>query len=138
MSASFFDTNTVLYLAGDDPAKAKTVEWLLHRGGFVSVQILNEFTNVSRRKRRSSWPEILDSLDSIRRLVIVLPLTIDLHERGLSLAQRHNFSTYDAMIVAAALSANCDTLWSEDMQNGMVVEGRLTIRDPFKPQPDTY
>ncbi len=47
------------------------------------------------------------------------------------MAQRHNFSTHDAMILAAALEAGCATLWSEDMQHGMGVDGRLTIRNPF-------
>ena len=67
----------------------------------------------------------------VRRLVAVVPLTVETHELGMALAERHGFSVYDAMIVAAALSADCDTLWSEDMQDGLLVEGSLTIRNPF-------
>jgi len=36
------------------------------------------------------------------------------------------------MIVAAALETSCNTLWSEDMQDGLLVEGRLRIVNPFK------
>jgi predicted nucleic acid-binding protein len=48
------------------------------------------------------------------------------------LAERHDLSTWDAMIAAAALHANCDTLWSEDMQDGLSLDGRLRIVNPFR------
>jgi predicted nucleic acid-binding protein len=50
----------------------------------------------------------------------------------LTLAERYNLSVYDAMIAASALAAECDTLWSEDMQHGMRIDGRLRIIDPFR------
>ena len=49
----------------------------------------------------------------------------------MGLAERYGLSIYDAMIVAAALDADCDILWSEDMQNGMTIEGRIAIVNPF-------
>lgn len=131
MSGSFFDTNVLFYLALRDPSKAGPVDALVRGGGTISIQVLNEIVHVSRRKHRKPWPEIMDFLHGFTAVFDVMPLTLDIHEHGLRLAQRHNFSTYDAMIVAAALSAGCDTLWSEDMQHGMVVDGRLTIRNPF-------
>jgi predicted nucleic acid-binding protein len=54
------------------------------------------------------------------------------HDTGLALAERYGISIYDAMIVAAALRADCDTLWSEDMHNGLVIENRLRILNPFR------
>lgn len=51
--------------------------------------------------------------------------------KGLRLAERYQLSLYDGMIVAAALDAGCDTLWSEDMHDGLVVETQLTICNPF-------
>jgi predicted nucleic acid-binding protein len=48
------------------------------------------------------------------------------------LAERYNISIYDAMIAASALHANCDTLWSEDMQDGMVLDDRIPIVNPFR------
>lgn len=82
---------------------------------------------------RLSWSETHAFLDSLRRLLTVYPLTLDVHETGLSLARRHGFSVYDAMVVASALHAGCDTLWSEDMHSGLVVEDAVRIINPFRP-----
>jgi predicted nucleic acid-binding protein len=54
-----------------------------------------------------------------------------MHERGRLVAQRYGLSVYDAMIVAAALESGCETLFSEDMQNGLLVDQQLRIRNPF-------
>src|SRR5205809_893968 len=101
-------------------------------GGTISVQVLNELANVARRKMRFSWPETHAFLAPIRGLLVVRPLTVEIHETGLTLAQRYTLSTCDAMIVAAALEADCDVLWSEDMQDGLVIDGRLRVTDPFR------
>ena len=71
-------------------------------------------------------------LSVMRGLLPVQPLTIEIHETGLALAERYGLSTYDAMIAASALQADCDTLWSEDMQDGMVLDDRLRIVNPFR------
>ena len=131
MAGSFIDTNVLLYLASDDRVKADVAERLLLEGGVTGVQVLNEFVNVARRKMLLSWPEIREFLDAFRQMLAVRDLTMAGHERGLFLAERHGFSTFDAMIVGAALEAGCERLWSEDMQSGMLVDGRLLIANPF-------
>ena len=68
----------------------------------------------------------------IRGLLPVQPLTIDIHETGVRLAERYGLSIYDAMIAASALDAGCETLWSEDMQDGLVLDDRLRIVNPFQ------
>ena len=60
------------------------------------------------------------------------PVTIATHEQGLAIAERYGLPTFDAMIVASALDADCDQLWSEDMHHGLVVETRLRIENPFR------
>jgi predicted nucleic acid-binding protein len=132
MPGSFFDTNVLLYVASGDPAKAERAANLIGAGGAISVQILNEITSVARRKMGMSWTETRAFLSTIRGLLPVQTLTIDVHETGLVLAERYGLSVYDAMIAASALHANCDTLWSEDIQDGLVLEGRLCIVDPFR------
>jgi len=92
--------------------------------GGISVQVLNELTNVARRKIQISWDETRAFLGILRGLLTVHALNVETHETGLALAERYGFSTYDAMIVGSALHADCDTLWSEDMQHGMVLDGR--------------
>jgi len=127
----FFDTNVVLYLLSADPAKADRAEELLAIGGTISVQVLNEFVAVASRKLHMSWIEIREVLAQVRAVCAVEPVTIETHERALRLAERHGISIYDALIVSAALLANCKTLHSEDMQDGQVIERQLTIRNPF-------
>jgi predicted nucleic acid-binding protein len=98
----------------------------------ISVQVLNEITNVARRKMGLSWTETRAFLSMIRGLLPVQPLTIEIHETGLALAERYRLSIYDAMIAASALHADCDTLWSEDLHDGIVLDGRLRIANPFR------
>lgn len=129
---SFFDTNVLLYALSADAAKADTAEALLARGGVVGVQVLNEFASVARRKLGMAWSEIEDVLSLIRRRCSVRPLTLQVHEQALKLAPRHGFSWYDALVVAAALDAGCTELLSEDLHDGLLVEGMLRIRNPFK------
>ena len=132
MAASFLDTNVLVYLASEDAAKANQAEAVLAAGGVISVQVLNELANVARRKMRLSWPELRALLETLRSFLTVHPLTVEIHEAGLALAERYGFSLYDAMIVASALDAGCDTLLSEDMQHGMVLDEGLRILNPFR------
>jgi predicted nucleic acid-binding protein len=130
MPASFFDTNVLVYLASGDAAKADRAEAAVAAGGAISVQVLNEFANVARRKMRMSWADTHVFLNTLRDLLTVHPLTIEIHESGLTLAERYGLATYDAMIAASALHAGCDTLWSEDMQHGMAIEGLRIVNPP--------
>jgi predicted nucleic acid-binding protein len=131
MPGRFFDSNVILYLASADSAKASRVEQLLVQRGSISVQVLNESANVLRRKHKMPWPALRAFLLELREGLDVLPVTVELHETGLRLAERYGFAVYDSLVVAAALAADCDTLWSEDMQDGLIVEKRLRIVNPF-------
>jgi predicted nucleic acid-binding protein len=68
-------------------------------------------------------------------------LTIDTLDSGMRIAAKYGFQFYDALIAAAALAAECTTLYSEDFQDGQVIDGRLTVRNPFardtRPTPNT-
>jgi predicted nucleic acid-binding protein len=131
MPGSFFDTNVLLYLVSRAPEKADRTERLIAAGGIISVQVLNEVANVARRKMRMSWDETRTLLGTLRGLLPVVPVTLETHVAGTVLAERYGFAVYDAMIAAAAMLAGCDVLWSEDMQHGMSVDGRLRIVNPF-------
>ncbi len=131
MSKSFFDTNVLLYLLSSDAAKADRAEKIIGDGGNISIQVLNEFASVAARKLGMSYAEIRDVLGAIRSACSVEPMTVNTHELGLEIAERYGFSIYAALIVAAALLAGCDTLYSEDMQNNQLIEKKLTIKNPF-------
>jgi predicted nucleic acid-binding protein len=132
MPGSFFDTNVLLYIASGDPVKADRAEAIVSGGGVISVQVLNELANVARRKMRMTWPETHTFLSMVRGLLTVQAITVETHETGLAFAERYTLSTYDAMIAASALHAGCDVLWSEDMQDGMMLGDGLRIVNPFR------
>jgi predicted nucleic acid-binding protein len=130
---TFLDTNVLLYLLSGDASKADRAEQLVAAGGIISVQVLNEFAAVASRKLGMSWSEIRDVLGPIRAVCEVEPMSAAIHDRALEIAERYGFSIYDAMIVASALGARCETLHCEDFQDGQVIE-KLKIRNPFSSQ----
>jgi predicted nucleic acid-binding protein len=131
MAGDFIDTNVLVYVASDDVVKADRATRVLAEGGATSVQVLNEATNVARKKMRMSWGDTYDFLSLIRRLLTVHPVTLETHMTGLGLAERHGISIWDAMIAAAALHAGCDRLWTEDLRHGQLLDGRLRIANLF-------
>lgn len=127
----FFDTNVLLYLISDEAAKADRAEAELAAGGAISVQVLNEFAHVARRKAGMEWSEIGEILDTFRAVLQVLPITEALHDRARVVAVETGYGIYDALIVAAAEASGAGELLSEDLQDGRRV-GALTIRNPFR------
>ena len=128
---AFIDTNILLYLLSEDSKKADRAETIIRAGGTISVQVLNELANVTHRKLAMSWMEINELLSLIRLLCSIEPLTIETHDMGILIAERYKLSVYDAMIVAAALLGGCDTLYSEDMQDGLLIDDQLRICNPL-------
>lgn len=127
----FFDTNVLLYLVSADSGKAQIAESVIAGGGHVSVQVLNEFVSVARRKARLDWPEIDELLRVVRDLCDVHPLTVESHDLACRLARDHGLSVYDASVVASALLAGCNALYSEDLQDGQVFRRTLRVKNPF-------
>jgi len=129
---AFFDTNVLIYAVVHDDPRSTQAEGLLASGGVVSVQILNEFASVARRKILMSWSDVTEALDAFRFLCpSPLPITIETHEAALKIADKHGYNIYDALAVSAALEAGCTTLYSEDLPDGQTIDGQLTIRNPF-------
>jgi predicted nucleic acid-binding protein len=131
MAKRFFDTNILVYAFADHP-KAALAGSLLLEGGDISVQVLNEFTNVARRKMGFDWASIETAIADILVLArAVHPLDMEVHHSARTIAGRYGLGFYDSLIVAAALQARCDILYSEDMQDGMEIDGKIVIRNPF-------
>lgn len=132
-ASPFLDTNVLLYSVAEDEPRTEIAEGLLAAGGVVSVQVLNEFVATAHRKLAMSWDEISEATSAIRALCPTpLAVTVDTHDDARRLAQRYGFHFYDALVIASALGAGCETLYTEDMQDGQVIDDRLTIRNPFK------
>lgn len=127
----FLDSNVVLYLLSSDSDKADKVEELLKAGPVLSVQVLNEVTHVCRRKLQMGWDEIAQFLELVRGFCKVVPLTEVVHDHARLIADQLKLSFYDACIIAAAVGAGCQTLYSEDMNHGQMLDGGLTLKNPF-------
>lgn len=130
---TFFDTNVLIYVVAKDDPRSARAEALLAAGGIVSVQVLNEFVSVVRRKLQMPWKDVNQALDSFRVLCpSPAPITIDTDQSALRIAERYRYEIYDALIVAAALQSSCETIYSEDLQDGQIIERKLSVRNPFR------
>lgn len=129
----FLDTNILIYAVGKNDPRASQAEALLASGGVISVQSLNEFVSVARRKLDMSWKEVRELV----YLICILcpdpvPTSLDVHKGAVVVAEKYGYGIYDALIVSAALEAGCKTLYSEDFQDGQIIHRQLTIRNPFR------
>ena len=135
---AFIDTNVLIYWV-DDSARADVVEQLLAQEAVISVQVLNEFANVLRRKRAMALPDVETLCTTLIDTCDVVDLSVRTHQTALTLMPRYNLSVYDANIVAAATLSDCAVLYSEDMQDGLNVKvpgpasaNALVSRNPFR------
>ena len=118
---AFIDTNVLIYWV-DDSARADVVEQLLAQQAVISVQVLNEFANVLRRKRAMALPDVEALCTTLIDTCDVLDLSVRTHQTALTLMARYNLSVYDANIVAAAALSDCTILYTEDMQDGLNIK----------------
>ena len=131
----FVDSNVVLYALGNDLPKKFIAATLLAARATVSTQVLAETTHVARRKMGFSVEQVQSALASFRSDVEICVITEAVFDDSLSISLQYGYSTYDCLILAAALASTCGTLYSEDMQHGQIIRGKLTIINPFKMLP---
>ena len=127
----FIDTNVVVYSLGQASTKVHLAAPLFVGLPTISTQVLSETANVASKRLGLTVSEIrklITSLEAMCRVEIISLVTI---HKALDIRERYSFSWYDSLIVATALESGCDTLYSEDMQNGQEIEGRLRIVNPF-------
>jgi predicted nucleic acid-binding protein len=129
----FLDTSVLIYAVAKNDPRASKAEALLASGGTLSIQSLNEFVSVARRKLSLSWKEVKEFLDIICILCPEpVPISLDTHRAAVAIAEKYGYSIYYALIASSALGAGCKTLYSEDLQDGQTINGQLTIRNPFR------
>lgn len=127
----FADTNIVLYTIGQDPRKTSIARGILSGRPVISTQVINEAISVCLRKLDFDREKAYAFADSIMRFTEVLPVDEFTVRRSADLSIRYQLSNWDALIVAAAILSGCDTLYTEDMQNGQIFENRLHVVNPF-------
>ncbi len=131
MPREFLDSNVLIYAFTAD-SRAAAAQTLLERDCTISVQALNEFVNVARRKLGMNWDDVRDALAAIRILCHdVRTIDVETHNEAIRIAERYGYSIFDALVLAAAIRANCYVVWTEDMQHGAVIDGKLRIANPF-------
>lgn len=126
----FIDSNILLYTIDEDARRTPIAKKLTAEGFTISVQVLNEFVNVATKKFKIPPTEIREALDPIRFVCELVDLTEETHELAWKIFCTTNFGIYDANIVAAAELADCDVLYSEDMNHNQLI-GRVRILNPF-------
>lgn len=130
--ANFLDTNILVY-STTVGAKALVAQQLMAEPFVISVQALNEFANIGRRKLGLSWLRIAEIVSDMSiSAQAVVAVEQQMTQIALRLVQLYNLSFYDAVMVAAALKAECPCFYSEDLHHGLVVDGKLTVINPFR------
>jgi predicted nucleic acid-binding protein len=129
---AFFDTNILLYAFVSDDARKQISADLVLSGGMVGVQTLNEFVSVARAKSKTPWRQIEQWLQAVQTLCPgPVPVTLGVYHNGVQIAQTYGYHIYDALMLAAALEAQCTVFYSEDLQDGQEIAG-MTIQNPFR------
>lgn len=127
----FVDSNVWIYLFDQDKVKKRTALQLLGQSPTISTQVIAENINVCLKKLNLSLEDAEKHAKNLIRqcqVALIQPSTIN---SAIHLAKRYQYSFYDSLILAAALENSCTILYSEDFQNGQVIEGTLKIRNPF-------
>ncbi|MBF0353210.1 MAG: PIN domain-containing protein [SAR324 cluster bacterium] len=131
---AFFDTNIILYLySEDEPEKQRASIKIATTYLFptISTQVINELTNILFRKMQVKWDIIEEVITEVEQAFTIEVVTISVIRMACNIAKRYQYSYYDSVIIASALSCGCTLLISEDMQHGQIIENQLRIMNPF-------
>ena len=129
----FADTNIAVYALDADQQRQERAFSIMRRCPVISTQVVNEFVNVLTRKQRVPRDRVNRYARILLRRCEVVSLTPHTVDKALFIGERYQCSHWDALVVAAALLSSCDTLYSEDLQDGQVFEGCLVVCNPFGP-----
>ena len=129
----FIDTNVLIYgYSEDEPDKQqRAIDCVRSGEAWISTQVLNETINVLKRKFSLSYSQIRDAVQEISKGFPIILVSVNTIEMALNLAERYQYSYFDSLILASALEAGCQILYSEDLQDGQQIENQLTIVNPF-------
>jgi len=134
----FLDTNILVYTFDASSPDKRTIarqllrEALARGNGCISYQVVQEFLNVATRKFQQplSALEARQYLDTVLTPLCEVSSSPALYQRALEIAGRWRFSFYDSLVIAAALSAGCGILYSEDLQHDQSLD-TVRVVNPF-------
>ncbi|MBI5408744.1 MAG: PIN domain-containing protein [Nitrospirae bacterium] len=130
----FVDTNILIYFISNDKKKKLQARDIIFSSEevFVSSQVLSEFVSVCFSKKLLGADEISSIADQFIKAFSFVPVGVSTIKNAIQIKKKAHRSFWDSMIVAAALENNCSILYTEDMHDGQVIDGKLTVRNPFK------
>ncbi|QJD97732.1 PIN domain-containing protein [Mucilaginibacter robiniae] len=130
----FLDSNILVYTySSTEPEKQAIARQLvIKNNSFISTQVLQELCNIVTRKFKFSYPVAIQAIEECSANNDVHVNSGNTVLQACRVADRYGFSFYDSLIIAAAIESNCSILYSEDMRDGQLIEGVITIKNPFK------
>ena len=130
----FLDTNVLVYSFSEtETAKGEAGRALVEAdGAWVSTQVLSELANVLTHRLRAPIQEakrrVMSIAASCEVIVVSPPIVFD----ALRIMEKFGYGYFDSQIIAAALACGASVLYSEDLHHGQMVDGKLSIRSPFR------
>jgi len=128
----FIDSNILVYLVDKFPEKKTKAEYLMMPHLIISTQVIAENVNVCLKKLNFSKDKSYAHGKTLIDKLTVVQIKVSTVESAFIISNKYKLSWWDSLIVATALENNCETLYSEDMQDGLIIESKLTIVNPFK------
>mgnify|MGYP001580971307 CR=1 FL=1 len=132
----FLDTNIVIYAFSEDEAQKQSIAFGLLDGEYnnalISKQVINELANILLKKFKLSSNQVENAILELDTIVNIVDFDLSTQIKALHVKDKYNLQFYDSLIIATALENRCTILYSEDMHNGMLIENRLKIINPFK------
>ena len=129
----FIDTNILLYAYSTERNKQEIAQSIINTNNniYISKQVINETINILIKKFKLNIKDIINVVKELEKEFIILDFDIQTQLNALKLKQNYNLQFYDALIVSTALKNSCTILYSEDMQDKLVIEKKLKIINPF-------
>lgn len=134
MARVFLDTNVIVYSFAENDARKRVIARALveSEDAVISSQVLSELAHVLTRRLEFTPAQARSRIMSIAEICEVVAVTPSITGDALRVMEKYRYAFYDSQIVAAALAAGAQTLYSEDMQDGQAIDGSLHIRSPFR------
>ena len=132
MNRIALDSNILIYNHSLDYENKKLIARdFFNENPVVSSQVISEYINVMKRNFKMQKQELIYICSVWLEKCSVQPVVFSTIKLAQNLIEKYDLQIFDGIIVAAALEANCSTLYSEDMQNGLIIENMLKIVNPF-------
>ncbi len=131
VSRTFIDSNILLYLYTEDEKRKEFVMSLMTSDYTISTQVVNENVNVCLKKLKLGKEEAYNHGRTLLETFTIVHIYQSTIVSAFSISVKYGFSYWDSLIVAAALENDYEVLFTEDMQDSQLIEGRLKLKNPF-------